>query len=57
VCHDVRTSCLINKGRHGLLTVQLGAELKCEWTRWCADRGLVPGKALRNLVERAVTEA
>jgi hypothetical protein len=40
----------------GLLTVQLGADLKRLWTMWCADRGLVPGKALRNLVERAVTE-
>jgi hypothetical protein len=40
----------------GLLTVQLGADLKRLWTKWCADRGLVPGKALRNLVERAVAD-
>ena len=40
----------------GLVTVQLGADLKREWTQWCADRGLVPGKALRGLVESALAD-
>lgn len=38
------------------MTVQLGAALKLEWAQWCADRGLVPGKALRALVEKALAE-
>lgn len=40
----------------GLLTVQLGPDLKREWARWCADRSLIPGKALRGLVERALAD-
>ena len=40
----------------GLVTVQLGPELKTEWVQWCAARDLVPGKALRNLVEKALQE-
>ena len=40
----------------GLLTVQLGKELKAQWVQWCSDRGLVPGKGLRQLVDKAVTE-
>lgn len=40
----------------GLVTVQLGPDLKREWTQWCVDRGLVPGKALRSLVERALED-
>jgi hypothetical protein len=40
----------------GLVTVQLGPELKTEWVQWCAARDLVPGKALRNLVEKALRE-
>lgn len=40
----------------GLVTVQLGPDLKREWTQWCADRSLVPGKALRSLVERALAD-
>lgn len=40
----------------GLVTVQLGPDLKRDWTQWCADRGLVPGKALRSLVETALAD-
>lgn len=40
----------------GLVTVQLGADLKREWVQWCADRSLVPGKALRSLVEKALSD-
>ena len=40
----------------GLVTVQLGADLKREWVQWCVDRGLVPGKALRGMVEKALAE-
>lgn len=40
----------------GLVTVQLGVDLKGDWTQWCADRGLVPGKAMRSLVERALAD-
>jgi hypothetical protein len=38
------------------LTVQLGKELKTQWVQWCSDRGLVPGKALRQLVDKALVE-
>lgn len=41
----------------GLVTVQLGAELKLRWTQQCAAQGVVPGKALRGLVEGAVSGA
>lgn len=40
----------------GLVTVQLGADLKSEWVAWCLQRDLVPGKALRSLVEKALAE-
>lgn len=40
----------------GLLTVQLGKELKTQWVQWCSERDLVPGKALRQLVDKAITE-
>src|SRR5450830_515649 len=40
----------------GLVTVQLGAALKTDWVQWCHERNLVPGKALRTLVEKALTE-
>lgn len=40
----------------GLLTVDLGIALKADWAKWCADRGLVPGKVMRGLVERALAE-
>ena len=40
----------------GLLTVQLGKELKTQWVQWCSERNLVPGKALRQLVDKAITE-
>lgn len=41
----------------GLLTVQLGVELKARWTKRCVQRGVVPGKALREMVEGAVSDA
>ena len=40
----------------GLVTVQLGVDLKRDWVRWCSERNLVPGKALRNLVEKALVD-
>jgi hypothetical protein len=40
----------------GLLSIQLGKELKTQWVRWCSERDLVPGKALRQLVDRALKE-
>jgi hypothetical protein len=40
----------------GNFSVQLGVELKAEWSTWCAKHGLVPGKALRSLVERTIQE-
>lgn len=40
----------------GLVTVQLGIDLKQEWVEWCQKRQLVPGKALRSLVERAIAD-
>lgn len=40
----------------GLLTVDLGRALKADWAKWCAERGLVPGKVMRGMVERALTE-
>jgi len=41
----------------GLVTVQLGNALKTDWVQWCQARNLVPGKALRSLVEKALTES
>lgn len=40
----------------GLVTVQLGVDLKRDWTLWCSQRDLVPGKALRSLVERCLAD-
>jgi hypothetical protein len=40
----------------GLLTVQLGKDLKTQWVQWCSERDLVPGKALRKLVDKALAE-
>jgi len=40
----------------GLVTVQLGVDLKRDWALWCSQRDLVPGKALRSLVKRCMTE-
>ena len=40
----------------GQMKVDLGVESKRAWAQWCADRGLVPGKALRSLVEKALAE-
>jgi hypothetical protein len=40
----------------GLITVQLGKELKTQWVNWCSERDLVPGKALRKLVDKALVE-
>lgn len=41
----------------GLVTVQLGPDLKRAWTDWCAEQGAIPGKALRALVEKALAES
>lgn len=38
----------------GLLTVELGVELKKAWVQWCDQRELGPGKTLRNLAEQAI---
>ena len=40
----------------GLVTVQLGTALKTDWIRWCQERNLVPGKAMRQLVEKVLAE-
>ena len=40
----------------GQIKVDLGVETKRAWTKWCSDRGLVPGKAVRSLVEQALAE-
>lgn len=40
----------------GLVTVQLGKDLKQEWVQWCQKRQLVPGAALRSLVETAIAD-
>ena len=40
----------------GLVTVQLGKDLKQDWVQWCQKRQLVPGAALRSLVERAIAD-
>ncbi len=39
-----------------LLTIDLGADLKASWFQWCAERQLVPGKALKRLIETALRE-
>lgn len=40
----------------GQIKVDLGLEVKRAWMQWCADRGLVPSKALRSLVEQTLVE-
>jgi hypothetical protein len=40
----------------GQIKIDLGVETKRAWMQWCADRGLVPNKALRSLVDRALTD-
>ena len=37
-----------------LLTIDLGADLKSSWFQWCAERQLVPGKALKSLLEQTL---
>ena len=39
-----------------LLTIDLGADLKTSWFRWCAERQLVPGKALKSLLESTLRQ-
>lgn len=38
----------------GQIKVDLGAETKKAWVQWCLERSLVPGKAVRSLVEQAI---
>lgn len=38
------------------MVVELGPGMKAEWVRWCSERQLVVGKAVRVLVERAMAE-
>lgn len=40
----------------GQIKIDLGVEVKRAWMQWCADHGLVPNKALRSLVERALVD-
>lgn len=40
----------------GLVTVQLGTDLKAAFQQWCASQRVTPSKALRSLVERALAE-
>lgn len=44
------------KKRDGLTTVDLGPAVKTEWVQWCKERALVPGRAIKALVEKAMTE-
>lgn len=44
------------KKRDGLTTVDLGPTVKTEWVQWCKERALVPGRAIKALVEKAMTE-
>lgn len=44
------------KKRDGLTTVDLGSTVKTEWVKWCKARALVPGRAIKALVEKAMTE-
>lgn len=44
------------KKRDGLTTVDLGPTVKTEWVQWCQERDLVPGRAIKALVEKAMTE-
>ena len=37
-----------------LLTIDLGTDLKSRWFQWCAERQLVPGKALKSLLEQTL---
>ena len=44
------------KKRDGLTTVDLGSTVKTEWVKWCSERDLVPGRAIKTLVEKAMAE-
>jgi hypothetical protein len=41
----------------GLVSVNLGFELKEQWSEWCQTRGLLPTTAIRSLVANALTDA
>lgn len=51
-----QTSSTVPSRAEGLVTVQLGKELKLQWVQWCSERDLVPGTALRKLVDKALSE-
>lgn len=40
----------------GMITCDLGHDLKSAWIAWCESKGLVSSKALRGLVEKALSE-
>lgn len=44
------------KRSDGLLTVELGPSVKAQWVQWCKERDLLPGKAIKRLVDRAMAE-
>lgn len=44
------------KRSDGLLTVELGAGLKAQWVQWCKERDLLPGKAIKRLVDSAMAK-
>lgn len=44
------------KRSDGLLTIELGPSVKAQWVQWCKERDLLPGKAIKRLVDRAMAE-
>ncbi len=52
----LKTSTTLPSRAAGQIKIDLGLEMKRAWMQWCADRGLVPNKALRALVEQALSE-
>lgn len=40
-----------------LLTIDLGADLKAAWSRWCKARGFTPSEVVRRLIETRLTDA
>jgi len=52
----MNTSSKTASRSEGMITCDLGRDLKSAWIAWCESKGLVSSKALRGLVEKALSE-
>jgi hypothetical protein len=44
------------KRTDGLLTIELGPTLKTQWTQWCKERDVLPGRTIKTLVDKALAQ-